>query len=147
DRDPFATSRRRRAVAQLAAYAGTPDSNDELVQTWQALLFNDPQLIRSVDQILVDRIGKVDATEIEKEIYNLLHGLTTEYVEAGAILGTPSAMQTSQCTMLTMNPLFCPPVAQTTGEIDVRAEITLPNASPSTVSQRIDPQNWAHCPN
>src|SRR5215470_2782327 len=86
DRDPFATSRRRRAVAQLAAYAGTTDPDDELVQTWQALLFNDPQLIRSVDEVLVDRIGKVDATEIEKEIYNLLHGLTPPYVEKGSIL-------------------------------------------------------------
>lgn len=119
-RDMFASSRRRRAVAQLAAYG---DGDGDFRGAWMQLLDDRAELISNVDKALG---AGGSALEKEARVYNAL-----------AELSGPCA---------TKDPVFNPPVWQPFHEIDVLLSVTAVNASPTVVAPRIDPQNWSHCP-
>ena len=142
DRDPFANSRRYRAVAQLAAYGG---NDKRFLDAWHSLLNDDTDLIGPIVSAL-----KLDETQLQKErrIYNLLSksGKFGSMTIPTSTMPTSASPGSSPMTCVTKDPVYTPPVWQPTNEIDVHLEITVANTSAAVVAQRIDPQNWAHCP-
>lgn len=116
DFDPAAQSRRRRAVAKLAAYGG-----ENLRIAWEQLLFCDRDLIAKVKTQLDDP----DAVDRESAVFNVL-----------ASLSAPGCVP--------KDAVFGGPVLDASG-VSVKLELTVGPAIPGQIAERLDPQKWDTC--
>jgi hypothetical protein len=123
DQGAMATSRRRRAVAKLAAYSmvGSRPERQELTEAWHALLSDHPELAHTVqDELHPTTLG--DVSGLETQVYGTL-----------AALGTPG------CT--TKDAVMQPPVFQSNGEVSIEMRVTV-EKDVDWVARRLDPQSW-----
>jgi len=118
DGDVLAPSRRRRAVAKLAAYAkGDP----ELTTAWHTLLAGQPAVAAKV-QTTVDEDGGTEPSKTESKLFH--------------VLGDP--------TSCPREATFFGPFIEGSGVVTVRIEMTVAGTI-ANVARKLDPQNWDEC--